>query len=89
MNVAQTIERACRISECFTHFANLTKDRIDRTSFETSQEVIDEVKAVRRYCVNQRARRDEFDDRIFFDSQIEEIDRFLLCPTAGWSALVD
>ena len=84
MTIEKLIDSASRISECFTHFANLTKDRNDRTTFESNQEVLDEVKAVRRYCVHQRKTRDELDDRIYFDNQIEEIDRFLDSPTAGW-----
>ena len=81
MTIEKLIDSASRISECFTHFANLTKDRNDRTTFESNQEVLDEVKAVRRYCVHQRKTRDEFDDRVYFDNQIEEIDRFLSSPS--------
>ena len=81
MTIEKLIDSASRISECFTHFANLTKDRNDRTTFASNQDVLDEVKAVRRYCVHQRKTRDEFDDRIYFDNQIEEIDRFLSSPS--------
>lgn len=88
MTISQLIEAASRIDECFTHFANLTKDRNDRTKFEETAEVLEEVRAVRRYCVHQRSTRDEHEDRMYFDSQIEEIDRFLDNPTAGWLALI-
>lgn len=88
MTIENLIESASQISECFTHFANLTKDRCDRTKFDDSSEVLEEVRAVRRYCVHQRNTRDEHEDRIYFDNQVEEIDRFLENPTAGWLSLI-
>ena len=82
MTIERLIERANEISECFTHFANLLKDREGVTKLEDTGDVVAEIQAVRRYCTHQRNTRDEAEDRLYFDSQIVEIDTLLL-PLLG------
>ena len=54
MTIERLIERANEISECFTHFANLLKDREGVTKLEDKLDVLAEIQAVRRYCTHQR-----------------------------------
>lgn len=83
MTVDQLIAIASENTECFKHFANLTKDRNDCTKLESVSDVLEEIRAVKRYCTTQRHSRDELDDRVFFDAQITEIETILSLPLLG------
>ena len=85
MTVDQLIAAASENTECFKHFANLTKDRNDRTELESVSDVLEQIEAVKRYCTTQRHSRDELDDRVFFDRQLEEINMILSLPLLGGS----